>query len=208
MARKRKSKPTGPRRREEQRVKDRLAHAQDDARRLDLLGNDPLLPEEALTPEVVDPTTQSEQRLPTLISRAIRRGWAVPEDKKPGFVDELAGVLEDPDSPATAKILAFGALVRGDQIQHERDQKYIHLDRVLAMWKGVLEAIRNHVQDQELVKLIVADVLRFLPAPPEKCATVGVSNEGQLNADHQRAGNLPDHREVPGLSEDALPGAD
>jgi hypothetical protein len=48
---------------------------------------------------------------------------------------------------------------------HELDHKFVRLDRVLEMWRGVLEAIRAHVQDQALVKLIVADVLRFLPAP-------------------------------------------
>jgi hypothetical protein len=52
-----------------------------------------------------------------------------------------------------------------DQIQHERDHKFVWLDLVLEMWRSALGAIRTHIQDQALVKLIVADVLRFLPAP-------------------------------------------
>jgi hypothetical protein len=136
----------------------------DDAQRLDILQSN-VVPEESLKPERVDPSVQSEQRFPALIGRAIRHGWATPDEKKPGYVDELAGVLEDPEAPAVAKVMAFNALLKGDQIQHERDQEYVRLDRVLEMWRGVLEAIRAHVQDQALVKRIVADVLRFLPAP-------------------------------------------
>lgn len=178
MARKRKSRPTKggvtSGRGEKQRVKDRLSHAQDDARRLEILGNDPLPPEESLRPERVDPSSQEQLRFPRLIGVAVRRGWATPDERKPGLVDELIGVVEDPDAKPFDKIAAFGTLTRADQIQHERDQEYIRVDRVLAMWKGVLEAIRNHVQDQALVKLIVADVLRFLPAPQGK---LGLGNE-------------------------------
>jgi hypothetical protein len=159
---KKKSKPSGAERNKVQGVKDRYAHAREDAQLTALI---PTTPEEALTPERVDPSVQSEQRFPALIGRAIRQGWAVPDERKPGYVDELAEVLEDPEAAAVAKVMAFNALLKGDQLQHERDQEYVRLDRVLEMWRGVLEAIRNHVQDQAVLKAIVADVLRFLPAP-------------------------------------------
>ena len=166
MARKRKSKPTtsagGDSRGHRQRVKDRYAHAREDAQ---LGGLIPTTPEEALRPERVDPSVQTEQRFPALVGQALRHGWAVPDEKKPGLVDEMVAVVEDYEATAVAKVMAFNALAKGDQIQHERDQEYIKVDRVLAMWQGVLEAIRNHVQDQALVKLIVADVLRFMPVP-------------------------------------------
>jgi hypothetical protein len=64
-----------------------------------------------------------------------------------------------------AAIAILGLAVKGDQIQYERDQQYIRLDLVLEMWRGMLEAIRVHIQDRALVKLIVADVLRLFPAP-------------------------------------------
>jgi len=159
---KKKSKPSGAERNKVQGVKDRYAHAREDAQ---LTGLIPTTPEEALTPERVDPSSQSEQRFPALIGRAIRQGWAVPDERKPGYVDELAEVLEDPEAPAVAKVMAFNALVKGDQIQREIDQKFVRLSTVLEMWRGVLEAIRAHVQDQALVKLIVADILRLMPAP-------------------------------------------
>lgn len=162
MARKRKSKPTGPRRREEQQVKDRLAHAQDDAQRLGLIDT---VPEEALGPARVDPLSQTEQPFPTLVRQAIRRGWAVPDEKKPGLVDELVGVVEDPDASQVAKVMAFNSLAAADKLQHERDQQYVKLDRVLEMIRGILEAIRTNVSDPVLLKTIVADVLRFVPAP-------------------------------------------
>lgn len=171
MARKRKSKPSGPKRTEKQRVKDRYAHSRDDAQRLGLIET---TPEESLVPERVDPLVQTEQRFPALVGQALRHGWAVPDEKKPGLVDEMVAVVEDGEATAVAKVMAFNALAKGDQLQHERDQEYIRLDQVLEMWKGVLEAIRNHVQDQMLVKLIVADVLRFMPAPSARLeATVG-----------------------------------
>jgi hypothetical protein len=132
---------------------------------LQLCGTIPTTPEGAVKPERVDPSAQGEQRFPTLVRRAINHGWSTPDEKKPGLVDELIELIEDPEASPMAKIFAFDALVKGDQAQHEKDQQFIRLDRVLEMWRCALEAIRAHVQDPALVKLIVADVLRFLPAP-------------------------------------------
>jgi hypothetical protein len=188
LARKRKSKPSNSRRGEKQRVKDRIAHAMDDAQRLDILQSN-VVPEESLKPERVDPSVQSEQRFPALVRRAINHGWATPDDKKPGLVDELVELIEDPEATPMAKIFAFNALVKGDQAQHEKDQQYIRLDRVLEMWRGVLEAIRARVQDQALVKLIVADVLRFLPAPSGQVKLInGTTVDGVEGRDDQPTG--------------------
>ena len=165
MARRRKSKPTSSKpgeRGKRQRTKDRYDHAREDAR---LEGVIPVVPEVAPKPERVDPSSQNEVRFPRLIGQAIRRGWAVADEKKPGLVDELIEVVEDEEASPMAKIFAFNALVKGDQVQHDKDQQYIRLDRVLEMWRGILSAIRNHVTDPLLVKAIVADVLRFLPPP-------------------------------------------
>ena len=173
MARKRKPKVKDPRRREQQRVKDRLAHAQDDAQQLGVIET---TPEELLKPARVDPSVQTQQRFPGLIGTAIRRGWAVPEERKPGYVDELATVLEDPDATAMAKVFAFNALVKGDQVQHEKDQQYIRLDRVIEMWRGMLAAVRNRVTDPALVRAIVDDVLLFMPPSAGGLETVDSVN--------------------------------
>ena len=163
---------TGKNRNRRQKLKTKYSKVREDAQTHGIIET---TPEGAVRPEVVAPTAQSTQSFPALIGVAIRRGWAVPEMKKPGLVDELIELVEDPEAKAMAKVFAFNALVKGDQVQHEKDQEYIRIDLVLAMWKGVLEAIRNHVQDLALVKLIVADVLRFLPAPSVKleASTVG-----------------------------------
>lgn len=44
-------------------------------------------------------------------------------------------------------------------------QGLVQLDKVMVMWKGVLESIRANVTDQTLLRVIVQDVLRFMPAP-------------------------------------------
>ena len=88
---------------------------------LQIAGVIPILPEEAVRSEVVDPKTQSEQPLPGLIGIAIRRGWAVPEEKKPRLVDEMVGIIENPEVGEVPKIMAFNALNKGDQVQYERD---------------------------------------------------------------------------------------
>lgn len=157
-----KSKPTGAKRNTVQSIDDRYAHAREDAQ---LHGRIPTTPEEALKPERVDPSVQTEQRHPLLIGTAIRRGWETPDEKKPGLVDELIATVEDPDAPAMVKVFAFNALVKGDQAQNDKDQQFIRLDRVLALWRGVLEAVRTHVPDPTVLKAITDDVLRLLPVP-------------------------------------------
>lgn len=118
MARKRKSKPTSKARARKQTVKNRYAHAREDAQLLGLIVTSP---EEALEDERVDPSSQSEQPLPGLIGQAIRKGWAVPEERKPRLVDELVSIMVDPEIPAVPKVMAYNALIKGDAVQHERD---------------------------------------------------------------------------------------
>lgn len=113
-----KSKPTGAKRKKVQSVDDRYAHAREDAQ---LLGRIPTTPEEALKPERINPSSQKEQALPQLIERAIRRGWATPEERKPGLVDELIEIVHDEEARHFDKVAAYGALLKGDQFQYEQD---------------------------------------------------------------------------------------
>ncbi len=115
---KRKSKPTSKARNARQKLKDRYAHAREDAQ---LAGLIPTTPEEALKPEVVSPSVQSEVPQPKLIGECIRNGWAVPEERKPELVDELIAILDNPVIPHKIKVAAFNALRMADQAQYERD---------------------------------------------------------------------------------------
>ena len=154
--------PTGPRQNARKKAKKRYQSAREEVQLLDLI---PTTPDGAVKPERVDPSSQEQPGFPRLVGAAIRRGWAVPDQKKPGLVDELVGVVEDPDAKPFDKVAAFGALSKADQLQHERDQEYIKLDRVLAMWHGVLEAARRHMADVVALKAFTDDVLRLLPVP-------------------------------------------
>lgn len=128
MARKRRSKPTGGRRRHKQRVRDRFAHAHDDAVLAGVLPMRPGSPEETLKPERVDPSVQGSQPLPSIAIMAIageRDGsWKVPPAKVPLLVDEMVGLVEsqgEDSPPAVVKVMAFNALAKGEQLQYERD---------------------------------------------------------------------------------------
>lgn len=60
---------------------------------------------------------------PKLIERAIRSGWAVPEEVKPELVAEMTAIVTDDseESSDKTKVAAFRALLAADQAQHERD---------------------------------------------------------------------------------------
>jgi hypothetical protein len=126
-----KSKPTGKRRAEEQQVKDRYAHARDDAQRLGLIQT---TPEEALVPERVDPATQQVEDTSALDRRAINQGWRVPDPVKTKVIERLAepffsdriiinGKGEEVRVPHDPKLLTENArvLLKADQHQYERD---------------------------------------------------------------------------------------
>lgn len=88
---------------------------------LQLAGEIPTSAEGAVWNEVVDPSSQSEQPLPVLIGTAIRRGWATPEEKKPRLVDEMIKMVECQEVGEVQRVMAYNALVKGDQLQWERD---------------------------------------------------------------------------------------
>lgn len=60
---------------------------------------------------------------PKLIERAIKQGWAVPDEIKPELVAELTAIVTDDSEEASdkTKVAAFRALLAADQAQHDRD---------------------------------------------------------------------------------------
>jgi hypothetical protein len=114
--------PTHPTRRDRnqrQKLKARYMTAREDAQRFGLI---PTTPEGAVRDERVDPATQGEQAHPALTRTAVRRGWAVPDAKKPELVDELVRVVADPDSTPMEKIASVRTLLAADRLQYERDR--------------------------------------------------------------------------------------
>lgn len=116
------SKPTGKKRSATQSLKDRYAHAREDAQ---LAGLIPTTPEEALKAEAVSPADQTDAPHPELVVEAIRRGWAVPEEKKPKIVDELLAIISSSAEMSKTKVAAFNALRMADQQQYERDNPIV-----------------------------------------------------------------------------------
>lgn len=113
-----KSKHPSRDRKKKQRLRAAYSAIREEAQ---LAGVIPTTPEGGVRNEVVDPKTQSEQVFPSLVSGAIRRGWAVPEEKKPGLVDEMIAVVENDDESSKTRIAAFNALRLADTTQYERD---------------------------------------------------------------------------------------
>ena len=111
--------PTKARHNARKKVKKRYQKAREDAQ---LTGLIPTTPDGAVLPERVDPNGQGSQPLSGLIGQAIRKGWATPEEKKPRLVDEMIGIVEDPEAKTFDKVAAYNALLKGDQAQFERDQ--------------------------------------------------------------------------------------
>lgn len=119
MVRKRKSKPTSKRRAERQSVTRRLTHALDDAQRLGLV---PTVPE--VVPgldKAVDPKSQEEQKIPSLDRQAIKKGWSVPEDKKPLVIQRLLEPFDDAEADGWLLKENAKVLISADQRQWERD---------------------------------------------------------------------------------------
>jgi hypothetical protein len=150
--------PTTKRRNAKQRLKDRYAHAREDAQ---LAGLIPTEPAEALKPERVDPHTQGEQSLPSLDRAAIRNGWAVPDHLKPVLVDRLIEpFVEEPQVvitkdgtpvtiPPDRHLLKenFKALSIADRMQWERDNP-----EAAGKAKGSTEVnVTNQINFQQLL---------------------------------------------------------
>lgn len=105
------------RRGKQQRIK-KLAKAREDCQ---LNGDIETTPAGAVRNERVDPVTQGSQPLPGPVREALSRGWATPEHVKPQVVDEMVGIVTDPDMFPGFRIQAARVLQQGDQQQWERD---------------------------------------------------------------------------------------
>lgn len=101
------------RRLQRQNLKQRFMKLREDAQ---LQGLIPTEPAEAVKDE-------RSPAQPRLVQRAIREGWAVPDEIKPELVQELVAVVMDESEEASdkTKVAAFRALLTADQAQHERN---------------------------------------------------------------------------------------
>lgn len=200
MARKRKSKPTSKQRSGKQRVKDRYAHAREDAQ---LAGLIPTTPEEALKSERVDPALQGEQQLPGLVRQALREDWSVPDAAKPRIVGALlepffgGDVVLDKDGNQIVvapdrNLLKENAKVLGtlDQRQWERDHPVeagkakgaINVSQTVAVAVNPLELYKRALEEVEVDE--VDEAVRAAEALPPAVPPVAPDANGQhLNGD-------------------------
>lgn len=112
------SHPTSKARNKKQTLKQTYAKAREDAQ---LHGVIPTTPEGAVRDEVVNPATQALQDLTSLDRAAINKGWRVPDDEKPKVIQRLLDKLDDEELSGAEAAMIANALVKADQIQHERD---------------------------------------------------------------------------------------
>lgn len=117
------SHPTSKRRAKRQKTKEKYAKAREDAQLEDVI---PTTPEGAVRDERVPPSKQSEGargavQTATMVSGAVRNGWAVPKEAQERVIDELVAIVGDPEMPAKAKVAAANALRLADKDQWERD---------------------------------------------------------------------------------------
>ncbi len=117
---KRKPKPTTKAGNRKKKIKETYAKAREEAQ---LAGVIYTTPDGAVRDEVVPASAQTNnsELLPALIATAIRNGWAVPDDRKPGLVDEMVSIIDNPEMPAKVKVAAFTAILKADQQQFDRD---------------------------------------------------------------------------------------
>lgn len=110
-----------------------------------LAGEIPTEPAGAIRDERVDPATQQGQSTAALTREAIRRGWAVPEEKKPGLVDELIAIIEDPDASHKEKVASFGALAKADWNQYRQDNPETAAKAVATVININVETVESRV---------------------------------------------------------------
>ena len=161
---KRKSKPTSSRRNRKQKLKASYAKAREDAQ---LAGVIPTTPEGAVRPERVDPSTQSVQPLSELIAQAIRKGWAVEDGIKPHLVQEMVGIVLDPNMTAKAKVAAFQALRMADQSQWDRDHPEVK--PTTKSGGAIAISVSTNISATDLMNRMIADGsvrLDQISAPP------------------------------------------
>lgn len=143
---------------------------------LQLRGEIPTMPEGALRPETVDPAVQTEQPLPRLTERAIRKGWAVPEDRKADLVDELVRMVTDDEVSDKVRVQAFSALRQADRQQYEQDNP----ERV-AKHKGTtvqVNVVQANVETARLIREMVANGELGLIEEPKVPTQPGASSAG------------------------------
>jgi hypothetical protein len=115
------NRPTASSRRlKRQNIAARFAKYREEAQLIGLL---PTEPTGAIRDERVDPATQTDQPQPNLMRKAIKSGWAVPEEIKPELVAEMTAIVTDDTEEVSdkTKVAAFRALLAADQAQHDRD---------------------------------------------------------------------------------------
>lgn len=167
------------RRLERQNARARYSKARETAQ---LLGVIPTAPEGAAREERVQVSQQGEQPLPQLVGEAIRRGWAVPEDRKVGLVDELVAILDDPEMSAKVKVAAFNALRQADQAQWERDnpKQAAQLSATLSATTNVAVSVGTAVEFAAAVReMILSGELRNPSSllPPVESGAPGDSGQ-------------------------------
>lgn len=131
-----------------QQAKERYAKSRE---RAQLLGVIPTVPEGAVRDEVVKPSSQGEQDTTAIDRGAISQGWRVPEEQKPKVIQRLLEKLDDPEITPAAAALVAGALVKADQIQHERDNPEVAKGKTGVTVNNVL-----HVDVGEILKRVRA----------------------------------------------------
>lgn len=141
------SHPTNRSRNLKQNLKVMYAKVREDAQ---LYGVIPTTPEGAVRDEKVKPLAQGTQDTTAIDRAAISQGWRVPENQKPKVIQRLLEKLDDPKITPAAAALVAGALVKADQIQHERDNPEI------AKGKGVVVNNNLHVDVGEILKRVRA----------------------------------------------------
>lgn len=180
------------RRKQQQRKYRRYMELRDE---LQTSGVIPVEPSGAKRSERVDPATQSEQKLPELIPQAIRKGWAVPEEKKPALVDEMVAIVDDREESNKVKVAAFNALRMADRSQWEQENP-VEAGKA----KGGASTVAVSIQSNMLAVQVLREAMErdegrgntLLPAPTESVAPGNRRFDGEVEAGAASTSDQPD----------------
>jgi hypothetical protein len=80
------------------------------------------------------------------------------------------------------------------EVQRQLQQQYqqqglVEVDKVLTMWRGALQAIRDNVTDVSLLNAIIKDVLNYIPRSTRATLTHARPADGNGNAGNGEATN-------------------
>lgn len=109
--------------------------------------------------------------MPELTGMAARRGWAVPDERKVVLVDELVGIVTNPEMPDKVKVAAFNALRQADQAQYDRDHPEDARKAKGTSTSTVNVSVQTNVAAVELLNRMIDDPGASL----EDCAAPGVA---------------------------------